>query len=421
MEILNEKEYEKFVIKHKKSHFMQSYYWGNVAVAKNFTPHYVGIKENNKIIAAALLLEKKLPMGYSYFYSPRGFVIDFDDLNLLERFTKEIITYAKSKKAIYVKIDPDIKRYDYDTNGNIISKETEITSILKKLGYKHKGYNTEFTNEQPRFTFRLDLSQDEDKIFSSMHSTSRKILNKPNRFKIFKGDESDIKDFYLTMEETAAREHLGTNKIEYYKNFYKKLNEHNMSDLYILKLNVKELKKNYENKIKELKLKIEEMVKNTQVNAKKQQNKINEINTEINKLNKDLEEFKEIKEKELTLSSIMTAKYGNKVWTVHGGNLTKLRNLNANYFLYYEIIKNAKLEGYEVIDFFGCSGVYEPDKKSSIAGLHNFKKRLGGEYTEFIGEFDLVTNSLVYNLFNILIPLRRKLVNRKKVRESEKK
>ena len=62
---ITEKEYEEFVNNHKKSHFMQSYYWGEVAKRKNFLPHYVGLIEKNKIVAAALILEHKLIKGYS--------------------------------------------------------------------------------------------------------------------------------------------------------------------------------------------------------------------------------------------------------------------------------------------------------------------------------------------------------------------
>ena len=87
---INEKEYEKFVASHKKGHFMQSYYWGEVMRNKNFTPHYVGIKKDNKLIATALLLEKKMFKKLSYFYVPRGFVMDYSDFKLLEFFTKKL-------------------------------------------------------------------------------------------------------------------------------------------------------------------------------------------------------------------------------------------------------------------------------------------------------------------------------------------
>ena len=50
-----------------------------------------------ELIASALLLEKRLPLGYTYFYSPRGFVIDFYDSKLLSYFTEEIKKYIKKK------------------------------------------------------------------------------------------------------------------------------------------------------------------------------------------------------------------------------------------------------------------------------------------------------------------------------------
>lgn len=415
-ENINEEEYELFVSNHKKSHFMQSYYWGEVMKKKNFTPHYVGLKKRNKLVATALLLEKKLPKGYKYYYCPRGFIIDFNNKELLKEFTEELKKYAKKNKGIFIKIDPDIKRYDLDVEGNILGNDNnKLIETLKDLGYKHKGFNIEFTNEQPRFTFRLNLDRPIEEIYSQIHSTTRKILNKGNQygFELYKGNSKDIEDFYFTMEETAERENLGCNPIGYYKNFYEVLNKHDMSDLYVVKLNLETLKKTYNDKIEDIKKRTEELMSNKKVNPKKQENRKKELEIELNKVNKDLEELNKTNKKEIVLSSIMTAKYGDKVWTVHGGNATELRGLNANYYLYYNIILDAKNEGYKLIDFFGCSGEPNPDKSSSIYGLHNFKKRLGGEYTEFIGEFDLITNKVMYDAFNVLIPIRRKIVKKK--------
>ena len=92
---INKNEYETFVRNHEKSHFLQSYAWGEFSkLSKNLIPHYVGLRDNkNKLIATALLLEKKLPLGFSYFYSPRGFVIDFYNKEVLSFFVNEIKKY----------------------------------------------------------------------------------------------------------------------------------------------------------------------------------------------------------------------------------------------------------------------------------------------------------------------------------------
>ena len=106
---LSREEYEQFVEKHPKSHFLQSYDWGQFAkLEKHLTPHYVGLKEDGKLIAATLLLQKHLPLHLSYFYAPRGFVIDFNNLEVLKTFVEEIKKYTKAKKAIFIKIDPDL-------------------------------------------------------------------------------------------------------------------------------------------------------------------------------------------------------------------------------------------------------------------------------------------------------------------------
>lgn len=406
-----ENEYESFVYNHKKAHFMESYYFGNVSKLKNFIPHYVGLRDNGVLVGAALLLEKKLPMGYSYFYSPRGYVIDFNDQELLEKFTLELKKYAKAMKAIFIKIDPDIKRHDLNSDGVIVgnSNQTIINGLLD-MGYLHKGFNKEFTNEQPRFTFRLDLSKSKEEIFGGFSATTRKILNKGNQygFVLYKNEEARIEDFYYTMMETAKRENLSCAKMEYYKTFYEELHKHDMSDLYVVKINIDDLRKRYEEMIRSINENIEKIdAKNS---SDKLNNKKNDLLIQIDHVKKEMNNLNDITDDEVILSSIITAKYGDKVWTVHGGNSTILRELNANYYLYYEIISSAKEEEYKMIDFFGCSGNINPDKSSSIYGLHNFKKKLGGEYTEFIGEFDLVTNRLMYKIFNILVPLRRKIV-----------
>lgn len=397
-----------------KAHFMQSYYWGGVMKKKNFTPHYVGLEDNGKLVASALLLQKQLIGGFSYFYCPRGFVWNYNDLSLLEEFTKHLKKYAKKKKAIFIKIDPDIKRHDLDIDGNIINKDQnnyKLIDKLESLGYKNKGFNTDFSNEQPRFTFRLNLEDDFENIYKRMHPTTRKILNKKNQFNLdlYIGDIKDINDFYETMKETAKRENLKCNPIEYYKEFYTTLNKQNMSDLYIVKVQIDKLKKLYSQKIDNIYNQINNIDETKYKNKQKLNNKISEYKNELTKAQKELEKIKQIKEKEITLSSIITVKYGDKVWTIHGGNHSLLRELNSNYLLYFQIIKDAYDQGFKTIDFFGTSGEANPDKSNPIYGIHLFKKRLGGEYTEFIGEYDLIVNKFLYFCYHKLIPIYRKL------------
>ena len=115
---LEKEQYESFQQNNPKSHFLQSYYWGEFSKEKkNLIPYYLGlIDDNKKIMGTCLLLEKKLPLSYSYFYSPRGFVIDYNNEELIKDMTNKVIDFIKRKKAIFLKIDPDIIKKSYNFN-----------------------------------------------------------------------------------------------------------------------------------------------------------------------------------------------------------------------------------------------------------------------------------------------------------------
>ena len=405
IENVSEKEYEKFVLNHKtKSHFLQSYDWGEFSKKnKNVTPYYVGlVNDKNKLVATALLLQRKMYFGYSYFYSPRGFVCDYNDLELIKEFTLKIKEFAKKKKALFLKIDPDIKLESLDIDGNVTVgvDNHKLVDYLKSIGYKHLGFNKAFEHNQPRYTFRLDLTQGLDSIKNNFHSTTKKVMNKGNNYEleIYKNDEKYVDDFYKTMKETADRENISIYSKEYYLNFYKVLHKNNHSDIYIVYLNKKKTLKLLNNNLDDLKKNQEALTSD---------NKKKELQNQIDKLIKLIDEVNEVKEEKYVLSSIITAKYGDKVWTIHGGNSSLLRSLNSNYLIYFEIIKDAVDEGYKTIDFFGTS--FNPSQNDPEYGIWLFKKRLGGEYTEFIGEFDYIFRPFTYKLFNLLIPIHRKL------------
>ena len=415
IENLSKEKYEKFCKKNKNStHFLHSYVWGKFQEQeRNVKPHYIGYEdENKKLVATALLLEKKLLLGYTYFYCPRGYVIDYNNKELLKSFTNDLKLFAKKRKALFIKIDPDVKLHDLDVEGNVLetsNNNEDLIPFLKSIGYKHLGFNKNFEKNQPKYTLRLSLKQTIEKITKNFHQTTKKIINKGNPYnlELTKNDPNSIDAFFETMSQTADRENIVNHSYEYYKAYYKMLHKENMSDLYLVTVDVEKLKQTYREKIISIEKNIDKMSDEKYRDSEKNANKKQEFINQLAKAKKEYEVIEPIQEKKLTLSSILTAKYGNKVWTLHGGNNTLLRELNANYFIYYEIIKDAKKEAYEVIDFFGTTG--NPVKENPVYGIHLFKKRLGGEYIEFIGEFDLIVNKPIYFLYKTLVPLRYKL------------
>lgn len=416
-------EYEQFIKKSKKSHFLQSYAWGVFSQAsRGLIPHCVGIKnDKDKLIATALLLQKKLPLGFSYFYSPRGFVIDFYDNELLEFFTKEIINYTKKHKSIFLKIDPDIewKKYDY-LNNEIELKDNpkEIFDNLIKLGFKHLGFTKNFETMQPRYTFRIDMNQSLEEIENKFSKTTKQRIKKANALntKVRIGDREDLKTFDNLMKITENRKDFVSHDLDYYEKLYDIYNKDNKFILFMGSVNLKEIVDLYKKEISEYEMELnnlptENLSKSENTKKKELIQKIDTHKNLLSQYENDLNEYGE----EITLNAHAIIEYADKAWVIYAGNHNILTSTYSNYKTYEEHIKYCYSNGIKMYDQFGTIG--DLSKDNPRIGLHEFKKKFGGDYVEFIGEFDYITNKPMYFIFTKLVPTYRKLVRRKSKKE----
>lgn len=424
MEFIEEvdiKEYENFVENHKeKSHFLQSSYWGSFCLEeKKLYPHYVGIKENNKLICASLLLEKKLPLGYSYFYAPRGFVIDFNNLKLLTIFTKEIKKYIKKKKGIFIKIDPDyvISKKDYNDEDIKLDYDYKIVyNHLIKLGYIHKGFTQRFELSEPRFTFRIPFNQDFEEVENHFSKTTKQRIKKAEDLLVDVKLANGVDEFYELMKITEHRKDFITYNKEYYEKLYNIFK--GKCNIFLGSVHLDKILDKNRQIIKDIEIELNEYNGKDSL-SKAQNNKINELNKRLDKLKEDNENYeKTIKKygKDIILSAHFIIEYGNKAWVLYAGNHDILSNTYANYKTYYEHIKYY-FDKVKIYDQFGTVGKIDED--DSLKGLHDFKKKFGGNYVEFIGEFDYITNKFMYFIFNKLVPIYRNYQFKKNAKKND--
>lgn len=387
---ISEKQYSEFVKNHSTSHFLKSYEWGKVASYRGFTPYYVGIMKNDQLVAAALLLQKHLPLGYSYFYIPRGYTIDYSDKALLTFFSKEIARFTKEKKSLFFKIDPDIKLHTIDKDAKVIpNKENnyELVNVLKKIGFKHKRLNLYFEGMQPRFTFRVNINDDIETIRSKYSKSVNRWIKTANKYGVntFIGTKNDVKEFVRLMKITEKRQGFYSHDYEFYPKLYDIFSKNDYVSLMLAKINIKEVTKV-----------LSEEINKCDDEIKKQ--KLIDRKNLYEELGKDSDEK--------VISSYINIHYGNKSWYLYGANDMDFKDTFANYKLFDFQIEQSHNLGLELFDEFGTVG--NPKTKKTVAGLHEFKKKFGGEYTEFIGEFDYVTNKIMYFIFTKLMPLYRK-------------
>lgn len=422
LKTIDKEEYDNYVRNHQyKSHFLQSLSWGEFAkVKKNLTPHYLGLTtEDNQLVAATLLLEKHLPMNMCYLYAPRGFVIDFNKKELLKTMTKKVVEFAKTRKAIFVKIDPDIirKSYNYQNEEQKLNYDPEVIfDNIKKAGFKHLGFTKNFETSQPRYSFRINLEQSMEDIENHLSKTTKQRIAKSQKLEteVVIGTKKDIKEFYHLMTLTESRKDFISYNEDYYETLYEIFNgnKNSKATLFIGKINfnktIKSLEKNLKRIVDQISiLPIDNLSKSAKTKLEELRKQKENTQSEINKYKDYAKQYGN----EITLSAHMIIEYGDKAWVLYAGNHNILSETYVNYHTYYEHLRYCKSRGLKIYDQFGTIGDLRED--NPLFGLHEFKRKFGGDYVEFLGEWDYVINPVMYFVFTKLVPIYRNIIKKR--------
>ena len=392
---LSEKEYQEFWKNTPNNHFMQSYEWGQ-ACKKNRDqiPCYVGLKnDKDEIVAAALLLKKKTPLNMCYFYAPRGFTMNFEDNKVLTEFTNGLKNYLKEENAIYLKLDPPLMYQEVNTEGEKVENGKNnyvIFNNFLNLGYKHKGFNKLYEGNQPRYTFRTYYNKYNS--FDEVEKTFSKSFSKPLKrsynydIEIYQSDE--VKTFHELIKLISDKDGFNEYSFDYYNNVFEELNKKGYIKVYNVTINPSKL--------------IEKFTKELET-EKKEERKA--------KIQKDIEYFTELSKnhkEEYTCASLICTYSATGAWSLYIGNDEVATYTGTVNRLYYEFMKDAYDNGYEYADLFGVVG--DPKTKyKNLAGIFEYKRKIGGDLIEFIGEFDLVNKPFWYNVLPTLLKIYRKL------------
>ena len=418
---LSEKQFKKFADTNSQISFHQTIEWGQLKENNGWNMSLVGLVDNkNCVKAAALLLSKSIPIiRKKMFYSPRGFLIDYNNLELLEEFTKEIKKYIKKNNGIFIKIDPYVSYQERDLLGNVVSEgknNKKAYNNLIKLGYKHFGFNLMQNTLQPRWIFVTDVKgKSIDEIMSNMDPKTRQILRKNEKDKIkcreIKYDELPL--FKDIMQHTGDRRDFIDRPLKYYQDMYNCLHKSNILKILVAELNTTELIDSITKEIDSLNKEYEEKEfkykKNpTKMNKDKYEKKQEEIKKNILRLKTKKEKIKKLRKENgeiIPLGGILFLIYGNEVLSLLGGSYAKFMEFQSAYTVHFEGLKYALNNGYDRYNFYGITGDFS--EKNPLFGLYSFKRDFGGKVVELIGEFDLVINKFYYLIYKIVFSLYR--------------
>ena len=411
---LTDKEFSKEVKKLHNANFYQTTAWAELKKSNGWKPLYVGLKDNNKVIGASLILIKKFVLGTYMGYAPRGFLIDFKNYEVLDFFTKELKKYAKTKKIVFIKIDPYYDYQERDCDGNIVEggpNNKDLVEHLKKLGYHHHGLNLDTYNElQPRWIEVLDIKgKTYDEVFKNMRKTTKKRINRSrnNYLRLVELDSKEqLKEYKDLMQDTANRRGFIDRPLSYYEKMYEVLKKEDMIKIMLVEMDFKVLKEESVNELKEVEEKLVHLENGTGpykqflTDEKKAQEK-DSLSKEKSSLEDRIKEAdEEIKKHGNTryVSTIMFIPYLKEMLCLLGASYVEYMKYNVQYLINDYMLKYSCDNHFDTYNTYGIDGYFGEDSEGY--GLFDFKRGLGCVVHELIGEFDLVVNKAMYTTYN---------------------
>ena len=148
-------EFNNFAKKHMLKNFYQTKEYGDLMSHSDFSVMYIGGFQNNIILCASLIMYKNIGPNMKYGYAPRGFLIDYYNIELLEKFTRKIKEYFFKKGFAFIKINPEItySKIDFENKSKSINPNSkELINKLKELGYDKLKDNLYFESLLPKYT-----------------------------------------------------------------------------------------------------------------------------------------------------------------------------------------------------------------------------------------------------------------------------
>ena len=223
---LTEKEFRNFTKNYDQTSFMQSIELANLKRELGSVPHFVGVKKNNEVVAATLILEDKSILGQKTFYAPRGYLIDYHNFELLKFFSDELIKYVKKKKGFRITIDPNVIYRIRSSEGEILNDDLDKDDLtmknLEKLGYKYFGFNLYTETYQVRWEYRLKLDEDYETKKAKFSKSTRKNIDSCYKkgLKVRIGKIDDLNSMTEIFDVTSKRKEFDSRSLEYYKKMY---------------------------------------------------------------------------------------------------------------------------------------------------------------------------------------------------------
>lgn len=391
---LNIEEFTNFQKDHPLTNFYQTINYALLMAENGYDYDLIGlVDEYQNILAASLILIKPIGIKCFYGYAPRGFLIDYTNEYLVNKFTEAIKEYYYNKNVIFIKLNPNISigEIDNKTFETTYNSNKDIAYLLNRFNYKKLKNNLYFESQLPRFNAFINLKT---------YSTKRLDKNTKNKIKkgIRKGlvfqkyPKEYISEFYKLLKNKTDKSEF------YFQDLYTVFEKKDAVDLFLISIDYNSFLQNSQY------IYNEELERNNKLNEKLIRNNNNKI---INaKMNSDkvlltykndiMEATKGVTDsKNAFVAGALVIKHENTVSIVYSSFNPSYKRFAPNYFLHYNLIKYYQRE-FDYLDLNGIVGNFK--EENPYTGLNRFKLGFNPDLYEYIGELDLIIEPKSYEI-----------------------
>jgi lipid II:glycine glycyltransferase (peptidoglycan interpeptide bridge formation enzyme) len=330
------------------AHALQTWEWGRVKAEVGWKAHpLIWHDEKGSVCAGALCLQRTVSLGgfalkLNVMYVPRGPMLDWADANLVRRVLDDLQDFAKSKGAIFLKIDPDLPLgfgLPASTDDQNNPPGLAVQSDLERRGWRFSDEQIQFRN-----TVVIDLNASEEDMLMRMKSKTRYNVRLAARkgVTVRSGGVNDIDLLYRMYAHTSIRDDFLIREKAYYDLVWRLFFTAGLAEPLIA-----------------------------------------EVEGE-------------------PVGAVVIFRFGSRAWYIYGMSLDEHREKMFTYRLQWEAMLRAKAAGCTAYDLWGAPDVFSED--DPMWGVFRFKDGLGGRVVRTLGAWDYPVRPWLYKLYSRVLP-----------------
>lgn len=215
-EIIEKSLWDDFVENHHYGHLLQSWNWGEFKKPV-WEPLRYGLYQETKLIGAAQILKRPIFGRRSFFYIPRGPVLDPANTSAFSYLVAQLEVLAR-RNSVFA-----------------ICFETNFTTE-----YGTSLFDKKFQNGmeiQPNDTSLINLNPTKEELLAHMHPKTRQNIRKTQRSGTVFFESKNIAEFLKVVASIRRRAKILMYPDSYYQKFWEIFNNEGKTYLFFVKVN----------------------------------------------------------------------------------------------------------------------------------------------------------------------------------------